>query len=443
MMTSPASLRLVAPLTLLLALIAPPLQDVWGQALAEAWTSPAIENDAHERHESAFVQAGDKYYLLGGRGIKPMDVYDPQTQTWSEAAATPVELHHFQAVTYDGLILVLGAFVGPYPYETPSSHLFVYDPVQDRWGVGPEIPAHRRRGAAGVVVHEGKIYLVGGIANGHVSHWVPWLDEFDPATNTWRELPDAPRARDHFQAAVIDGKLYAAGGRRSNAGETVFAATVPEVDVYDFASGAWSTLPPSSNLPTERAGTMVAVVDDELIVIGGESASQTDAHDEVEALDVRAGTWRTLPPLQTGRHGTQVINNPQGLSIAGGCAQRGGTPEIVAFERLPKEGAEAEIGTPLAPGTLALADVQTSAADTAQVTVTNRGGNQALLLMHALTVGAAVVEAPYGFPYLLRPDSTLTMQAAFDGEASDTTRSLLVKALQGEAPVTVPLPPEE
>ena len=431
-------------LALLLALIALPFQTLYGQALADAWVSPETGEGARERHESAFVQAGDQYYLLGGRGIKPVDVYDPQTQAWSEGAAVPVELHHFQAVAYDGLILVLGALTGPYPYETPSSHIFVYDPVQDRWGVGPEIPAHRRRGAAGVAVHEGKIYLVAGIANGHTSHWVPWLDEFDPATNTWRELPDAPRARDHFQAAVIDGKLYAAGGRRSGYDpESVFGATVPEVDVYDFAAGAWSTLPSSSNLPTERAGTTVAVVDGELIVIGGESASQTDAHSEVEALDVQAGTWRTLPPLQTGRHGMQAITNPQGVFVAGGCAERGGSPEIVAFEALPKEGAESDVGTPLAPGTLTLGDVQTSATGTAQVTITNSGGNQALLLQHALTTGAATVEAPHGFPYLLRPDAALNLTATFDAEASDTTRSLLVKALQKEAPITVPLLPEE
>lgn len=421
-----------------------PIQALQAQSLAEAWTAVETDDeDAHERHENAFVQAGDKYYLIGGRGIKPVDVYDPQTQAWSQGAAMPIELHHFQAITYDGLILVLGAFTGPYPYETPASHIFIYDPVQDRWAVGPEIPAHRRRGAAGVAVHDDKIYLAGGIVNGHTSHWVPWLDEFDPATNTWRELPDAPRARDHFQAAVVDGKLYAAGGRRSGYNpESGFAATVPEVDVYDFASGTWSTLPPSGNLPTERAGTATVVVDDELLVIGGESAAQTEGHSEVEALDVRAGTWRALPPLKTGRHGTQAITNPQGLFIAGGSAQRGGGPEIVALETLKREGNEEPVGTPLQPGALTLKETRSAAPDSLRVRITNAGGNQAIVVMHALTTGASAAEAPYGFPYLLRPDSTLALTATFDAAAGDTTRSLLVKALQKEAPVVVPLPPK-
>ena len=39
-----------------------------------------------------------------------------------------------------------------------------------------------------------------------------YADVFNAA---WRVLPDAPHARDHFQAAVVDNKLYAFAGRRS------------------------------------------------------------------------------------------------------------------------------------------------------------------------------------------------------------------------------------
>ena len=33
---------------------------------------------------------------------------------------------------------------------------------------------------------------------------MPWFDEFDPATGTWTQLEDAPRGRDHTQAAIIN-----------------------------------------------------------------------------------------------------------------------------------------------------------------------------------------------------------------------------------------------
>src|SRR5690606_14433841 len=105
------------------------------------------------------------------------------------------------------------------------------------------------------------------------------------------------RPRDHFQAAIVGEKLYAIGGRRSSAatGQT-FELTVPEVDVYDFATGEWTTLPAVSNLPTPRAGTTSVVLNGEVVVIGGESAAQREAHGEVEALDPESGRWRTLAP---------------------------------------------------------------------------------------------------------------------------------------------------
>jgi hypothetical protein len=276
------------------------------------------------RHENGYVRIGNRFYLVGGRGERPIEIFDPATRVWATGAAAPMELHHFQAVEYGGRLYVLGAMTGRFPAEPPVPEIHIYDPATDRWSRGPEVPADRRRGGAGVVVHDGLIYVVAGIQNGHTDGHVPWLDSFDPRTGTWRRLADAPRPRDHFHAAVIDGKIYAAGGRRSSAATGQgFQLTVAEVDVYDIASGRWSTLPPASNIPTERAGTSVAVLDGHLVVMGGESGSQQPAHAEVEALDPATGRWTTLAPLQQGRHGTQAIVHDGRIYIAAGSRTRG------------------------------------------------------------------------------------------------------------------------
>jgi N-acetylneuraminic acid mutarotase len=281
------------------------------------------------RHENGYVKVGEKFYLIGGRGtnpIKPVEIFDPATGVWSAGAAPPVEMHHFQAVEHGGKIYVVGAMTGGYPREPALPVIHVYDPATDRWSTGPEIPADRRRGGAGAVVHDGQIYVVAGIQIGHWSGHVPWFDAFDPRTGTWRRLPDAPRARDHFQAAVIDGKLYAAGGRRSSAATNqTFELTVPEVDVFDFATGRWTTLPTSSNIPTPRAGTTSAVVDGRLLVLGGESAAQQPAHAEVEAYDPITMRWTTLAPMTVGRHATQAVLHAGRLYIAAGSRTRGAT----------------------------------------------------------------------------------------------------------------------
>jgi hypothetical protein len=163
--------------------------------------------------------------------------------------------------------------------------------------------------------------------------YVPWLDRFDPATGKWQVLPDAPHARDHFQAVVLNGKIYNTGGRRtSKETNELMSLTVPEVDVFDIATNTWGTL--SETIPTPRAGTSSIAIGSRVVVAGGESAHQPLAHNEVEALDTRSGSWSTLPPLKRGRHGSGLIFRDGELFTASGSGSRGGSPELDSMESL-------------------------------------------------------------------------------------------------------------
>lgn len=279
-----------------------------------------------ERHENAYVRVEDRFYLIGGRGERPVEIYDPETGAWNTGATPPLSMHHFQAVAHEGKVYVLGAFTGGFPDETPIPNIYIYDPQEDSWSEGPEIPEERRRGAAGAVAHEGTIYLVGGIQNGHLDGHVHWLDAFDPATGTWEQLPEAPHRRDHFQAVITGEKLYAVGGRRSSqaTGEP-FELTIPEVDVYDLEAGTWTTLPSAADLPTERAGSITVPIDSRFIVMGGESGSQMPAHAEVELFDPETNAWQALAPMNEGRHGTQAVVYAGKVYVAAGSKTRGAT----------------------------------------------------------------------------------------------------------------------
>ncbi len=308
--------------------------------VARFWQMVASINTPQQRHEHAYVAVGDAFYLVGGRGQRPVQKYDPATKTWEDMSAPPFQMHHFQAVSYDGKIYVMGAFTDGYPDENPIPNIYIFDPETDTWTAGPEIPADRRRGSAGAIVYNNEFYIVAGIQNGHTDGHVTWLDKYNPATDTWTQLADAPRARDHFQAVVVDDKLYAAAGRRSSfATNQVFQLTEAAVDVYDFATDSWSTLPASANIPTERAGTAAIALDGKVVVLGGESGRQIPgmeqnpplAHDEVEAYNPITGAWETLPPMLEGRHGTQAIVYDNAVYIAAGSKTLGGN-EINSHE---------------------------------------------------------------------------------------------------------------
>ena len=108
-----------------------------------------------------------------------------------------------------------------------------------------------------------------------------------PRGEPWTALPNMPTARDHFHAAVLDGKLWAIGGRNVQIGSTT---TVNEA--FDFATNSWSTEPRAAPHPARRLrgrGTQ----GDEVFVIGGEDA--TKAHGTVEAYNVEdqpVARWR-------------------------------------------------------------------------------------------------------------------------------------------------------
>ncbi|MEO1698105.1 MAG: NPCBM/NEW2 domain-containing protein [Planctomycetota bacterium] len=303
--------------------IGPPRPTAW-TALA-ALAGPSIS----ARHEAGAAEVNGKIYLMGGRGSRPTQEYDPASRAWRSLAPTPIELHHFQPVVLDGLVYVVGAFTGPFPNESNVQNIRIYDPRSDSWSVGASLPAGRQRGSAGAVVYDGRIWLVGGNNQGHNGGARSWFDVYDPASDSWTALPDAPRARDHFLAGVVGHRLVVAGGRRTTQ-PNPFVGTVPEVDVYDFATGTWSTL--GADLPTERAGTMTVTQGRHVVVIGGESASQVVAHDEVEALDVLSEQWITLPPLDTGRHSGGAVTFDGRAYAISGSGNRGGTPELTTAE---------------------------------------------------------------------------------------------------------------
>ncbi len=299
---------------------------------SEAWQTVETKNRPTARHENAFIEVEGQFYLLGGRGERPVDIYDPETQRWSEGPDPPFQMHHFQAVSYDGDIYVVGAWSDDYPRENGLSHVYVYDTDRNEWRQDAPIPPERRRGAAGAVVRDGMIYVVGGIVGGHGPHAtaVPWFDAFNPETGEWTALRDrpAPHARDHFQATVVNDKLFAIGGRNSGV-EGFIDSTLSAVDVYDFETEEWSTWE-DAPLSTERAGCTVVGRGEEVIITGGEGFGQTWG--QTEALDVNTREWRSLGSLNQPRHGTQMFLYRDQLYIAAGSGDQGGGPELTSME---------------------------------------------------------------------------------------------------------------
>ena len=285
---------------------------------------------AQARHESGAVTVNGKLYLLGGRAIRNIQEFDPATEVWTDLGPLPLELHHFQPVAIDQFIYVIAGFTCCYPMETLVPEIHVFDTQTLTWSVEGSMPASRVRGSAASVVRDGIIYIVGGNTLGHSGGAVNWFDKYDPVTGEWTELPDAPNARDHFAAVLVNDYLVAAAGRQTDLPNPFNYAVLP-TDVFDFITGEWHTTDP---IPTPRAGVLAAAAGDEVLIAGGEINTSASALATVEAFNVYSGKWRTLEPLGIARHsgGGAVIN--QQFHVLAGSMNAGGAPETSAHEYL-------------------------------------------------------------------------------------------------------------
>ena len=290
------------------------------------WTTLEVKGEATPRHESSLVEYKGKFYLLGGRGVNPVNVFDPQTNTWETKGKTPMEIHHFQAVVYQNAIYFIGAMTGKYPEETPLENIWIYYPEKDSWEKGASIPKDRRRGGAGAVVYRDKIYLVCGIDFGHTSGTNNNFDSYDLKTGEWEVLTKAPHIRDHFSVVVVDDRLYCVGGRNtsfhhSDGFTDFFEATTPYVDVYDFKTGKWRTMREKLPYPTAAGGLIN--VGNKIIYAGGEGAFPV-AYNQTQCLDLETGKWSQLAPLNIGRHGGGIVLFNDKIYMAAGSPNRGG-----------------------------------------------------------------------------------------------------------------------
>jgi hypothetical protein len=300
--------------------------------VADQWQllSSTDGSEPTARHEAASVVVGEHLYLIGGRDNRPVERFSTVTGQWENLGLAPIELHHLQPVVLGSKIYVIGAFTCCYPREQSVAQIYVFDTQLLTWDVAGNMPSTRLRGSVAAVVHDERIYIVGGNTEGHDGGAVAWFDEYDPATGLWRELVDAPNARDHFSAVVIDQELFAIAGRQS-ALPNPSANPVLQTDIYDFASGQWRT---SSLIPTARGGAVTVSYDNTVIVAGGEINTASTALSAVEAFDLETESWQALPSMITGRHGSGGGVIDSRFHMISGASSLGGAMETASHEVL-------------------------------------------------------------------------------------------------------------
>jgi N-acetylneuraminic acid mutarotase len=156
---------------------------------------------------------------------------------------------------------------------------------QGRWGSRASLPI--ARGEVAVAEVGGRIYVLGGYANGFADQ--PLNEEYDPATNSWSERAPMPRGLNHVAAVGWKGKIYCFGGFTSQGREAAV-----DVNVYDPSHNDWKALAP---LPSAVGAAATAVLDGKIHLVGGFGKESVATH---RVYDPETNIWSNAAPLPGG-----------------------------------------------------------------------------------------------------------------------------------------------
>jgi N-acetylneuraminic acid mutarotase len=284
-----------------------------------------------EPHEEVIGQgANGRMYVFAGLVSAPVwqpvgmvYEYDPPANKWTKKRVMPLPAHHLSLTEYNGKVYVFGGFiagrVGNLTAWAPINNAFEYDPATDSWKELAPMPTKRGAGVAATVGD--KMYVIGGaaVAPGATNPSIHpttaqsvlgTVEEYDPKTNKWRARASMPTPRNHTAAGVVNGKIYVIGGRLG-AAFIAASSNLSNVEAYDPATDTWSG--PLSKMPTARSGLCAGVYDGRVYVAGGEfqNAVEQTAYRAFEAYDPATNSWFVLPPMVLARHGVAggVIGN--------------------------------------------------------------------------------------------------------------------------------------
>jgi hypothetical protein len=310
------------------------------QADAGTWASDGA-TVAPRRDAKAFVLPDGRVVLVGG-GVSPtasteeqtraanLEQYDPSSSTWSAVERPPTDSGlawtgtDTAAQLPDGRVFFTDAFLRALLYDG-DAWTVVDLPDTDPSFTVPDIastdtlvlaveatttkvldlatntvtevpgPSTRRADDSGSLTRlaDGRVVLAGGYSGGHA---LPDVELYDPTTNAWSEVAPMAEGRAHHSAtALADGRLLVIGG---------FGMTghLTSAEIYDPTSNQWSAAAP---MDAVRDGHRAALLPDgRVLVTGGLGTTGERRHgplDDVAIYDPAGDTWVDGPPLPAPR----------------------------------------------------------------------------------------------------------------------------------------------
>lgn len=183
-----------------------------------------------------------------GEASSAGSAYDPATNRWRKLARSPLAPSQSPVGAWTGheLIIVVSGIdlsVSSEPYPASFARAAAYNPATDTWRRIAPAPGRRSWGGATAIWDGSDVLVVGGTritSRGRPLGLARAGLAYNPETNRWRRLAPMESGRTDF-AAVWTGRRLLVWGGRSTRGYA--PQRPPRGFAYDPATNRWSRLP--------------------------------------------------------------------------------------------------------------------------------------------------------------------------------------------------------
>jgi N-acetylneuraminic acid mutarotase len=307
----------------------------------ERWTDVA-EMPTPREHLAA-ASDGRYLYAIGGRDLSAdqsstaVERYDPAGDSWTELDALPQAAGGVSAAYAGGRVVAIGAE----RTTEASDAVQAYDIQGERWSQLPALP--RARHGVAVAAVDDAIYAIGGATSaGHLGSTkeAEVLDlSGKPAAAQgtqeleWRALTGAPSRRQYAASTQLGGRLWMFGGIGAD------GAASSETAAYDRAINTWT---PGPELPRPLHHAAAVNWRGDAVLIGGfVPGAELTSGQSNRVYRMRGDSWKELPPLNHPRAGAAAAVVDDKIVVVGGQADQKLVPQTEVFDgRRWKEAAD-------------------------------------------------------------------------------------------------------
>jgi len=227
---------------------------------------------------------GTKIYLFGGHNnvdyeIRTSEVYDCESNTYSQFQSLPGSLYGCAAAVLDGHIYVTGGY-----HSGIISNVIRYNIQTNRRENVSSMHTPRREHQ--LVELGGRLYAIGGYQTNTV-------EAYNATTDRWVTVTSTKNQHYYFGATAHEGKLY--------------VLSKNGFEVYSPATDEWDTLTP----PNNYEGSSLVSMNGKLWALGGGNPSDNIASKSVQSYKKKKKKWSEHSEMNIARkfHLSFVVNH--------------------------------------------------------------------------------------------------------------------------------------